>query len=249
MSRYDSLFFDYVDAGALRSAKIFTELLRPEIALESVLDVGCGRGGWAASWKAAGCSDVVGVDGDYVDRATLKISPAEFTVRDLNKPFDLERTFDLVQSLEVAEHLRPETSAAFVNTLVRHGDIVLFSAAVPGQGGTTHINERPIEFWRGLFRERGYEAYDFIRPLIKADESVEPWYRFNTVLYIADRGLSRVSEAVKAARVPANQRVTEGGSAGWRARRMMVRWLPRPAVDRLAVINATLTARSFKPRA
>lgn len=242
MTQYDDLFFDYVDAGALRSARVFTRLLMPEIRISSMADIGCGRGGWAAVWKEAGCPRAVGVDGDYVERETLKIPLEDFHAQDLDRPFDLGERFDLVQSLEVAEHLKPESSGDFVSTLTRHGNVVLFSAAVPGQGGTSHINERPLQFWRELFARHGFQAYDFVRPRVRDNHDVEPWYRYNTVVYASREGAGRLSPAVLAARVPEDQKLSEGGALSWRLRRAVVRFLPRPVVNRLAVLNAAVKA-------
>lgn len=240
MKEYNNLFFDYVDSGAIRSAEIFAGLLMPELKVGSVLDVGCGRGGWASQWKAAGCSTVLGVDGDYVDRNKLYIASDEFRVVDLNRAFNLGQRFDLVQSLEVAEHLRPETSETFISSLINHGDVVLFSAAVPGQGGTQHINERPLEFWRGLFAKRGYKAYDFLRPLTHRDQRVEPWYRFNSVLYASDAGKVRLSESIRRSEVPAHQPLAELATPTWRIRRAFLKNLPVPVIDRFAALNARL---------
>lgn len=61
---------------------------------------------------------------------------------------------------------------------------MLFSAAQPGQGGTQHINEQPLEWWRAHFAARGYRAVDAVRLGIVADERVKPWYRYNVVLYL-----------------------------------------------------------------
>ena len=240
MKEYNELFFDYVDSGAIRSAQAFARTLMPELRLQSFLDVGCGRGGWASCWKAAGCPSVLGVDGDYVDRSKLYVDQSEFAVVDLNRPFDLGRRFDLVQSLEVAEHLRPESSEAFVESLVRHGGVVLFSAAVPGQGGTQHINERPIEFWRGLFAKHGYKSYDFIRPITHQDQSIEPWYRFNSILYASDEGRQSLPDSIRKTEVPSGQPLREFATPRWRIRRAVLRHLPVSTTDRLAAINAKI---------
>ena len=129
--------------------------------IKSVLDLGCGQGVWLASWVRLGAKDVQGIDGPYVDQERLHIPKERFQGRDLARPVDLGRHFDLVQSLEVAEHLPQSAAEQFVDSLVRHGPLVLFSAATPGQGGENHINEQPWEYWREKFAARGYEVFDF----------------------------------------------------------------------------------------
>lgn len=245
---YDAEFFDYVDSGAIRSAEVVLGTLLPHLKPVSVLDVGCGRGGWAACWKRLAGARVHGLDGDYLPREALYIEPGEFTPVDLSRPFDLGKRFDLVQCLEVAEHLPPESSRPLVASICRHANIVLFSAAVPGQGGTHHVNERPLDYWRELFWEAGYSAYDFLRPLIHRRQDVEPWYRFNSVLYAkADTVLPT---AIRASEVRPDQPLRSFGSPAWWLRRALVRQLPAPLVSRLASWNAAilrLTSAAGRP--
>jgi len=115
----------------------------------------------------------------------LQIPIDRFRAVDLRFPFDLGRKFDLACSLEVAEHL-PQTSAqVYVETLVQAAPIVLFSAAIPGQGGMSHVNEQWQSTWAELFAQHGYEPYDYIRPKIYDNPSVEWWYKQNIVLFCA----------------------------------------------------------------
>lgn len=62
--------------------------------------------------------------------------------KDLTQPLSLGRKFDLCVSMEVAEHLPPSRADSFVADLVGLAPVVLFSAAVPEQGGTNHLNEQ-----------------------------------------------------------------------------------------------------------
>ena len=97
-------------------------------------------------------------------------------------PFDLKRKFDLVISLEVAEHLHESSAAGFISSLVKHGDTIIFSAAIPGQGGQNHLNEQWMKYWIDLFAVHGYAVYDLIRPRIWDIEEVEYWYKQNMIV-------------------------------------------------------------------
>ena len=235
---YDRLFFDYVDQGAIRSARIVVAVLAPLLRPGSVLDVGCGRGGWLRVWQVATGAEICGVDGAHVDRTTLHIPPEAFRIADLAHRFDLGRRFDLAQCLEVGEHLPAAAAETLVDSLAAHADVILFGAAVPGQGGTQHVNEQPLEYWRDRFFARGYTAFDGLRPRIAADTGVEPWYRFNPLLY-ANAALLRDA-------VPTG-RLADYAPLSWRLRRAVVRHLPVPVVDQLARANAALVRRRGRP--
>jgi hypothetical protein len=66
----------------------------------------------------------------------------EKSLIDIAAPFDLGRHFDLEPCLETAQHVETEHSSALVESLVRDGDIILFSAALPGQIDLHHVNEQ-----------------------------------------------------------------------------------------------------------
>ena len=86
-------------------------------------------------------------------------------------------------SLEVAEHLAPECGPRFVEALVNQSDNILFSAAIPGQGGQSHVNEQWPSYWIGLFSNHRYRCFDFIRPMIWEDRQVECCYRQNILFF------------------------------------------------------------------
>src|SRR4051794_18163398 len=110
MTEYGVQFFQGHQAGAVRSARhivpIVLELVRPR----RVIDLGCGTGAWLSVFTAFGVPDVWGVDGDYVDRRMLLIPAERFLARNLEAPFRARDRFDLVVSLEVAEHLPPASA-------------------------------------------------------------------------------------------------------------------------------------------
>jgi hypothetical protein len=161
------------------------ELINPR----SVADIGCGTGVWLSIFGHSGVADVQGVDGKWVEPTMLHIPKAAFRSVDLEKPLKLGRRFDLVLSLEVAEHLPATSAAPFINSLVELGDIVAFSAAIPHQGGTHHVNEQWPDYWARLFADHGYVAIDCLRPCIWHHEQVCWWYRQNMLLFVEEARL------------------------------------------------------------
>src|SRR5262249_19580791 len=147
------------------------------------VDVGCGTGPWLKAFMRAGIPSVTGVDGSYVNPGQLRIPQSSFIAKDLTKPLNLDRKFDLCISMEVAEHLPPARAASFVADLVSLAPVVLFSAAVPEQGGTNHINEQWPEYWRDLFEKHEYRVIDCIRPKIWNDRRVDYFYRQNSLIF------------------------------------------------------------------
>jgi tetratricopeptide (TPR) repeat protein len=182
---YNSAFYSWQAAGSTASSRVIVPMLAALTHPRSVLDVGCGVGGWVGTWLDSG-ADAVGVDGDYVPRDQLCIPADRFINHDLSTPLDLGRRFDLVTCLEVAEHLPEQDAQTIVDSLCQHADVIAFSAAVPGQGGTGHVNERWPTFWAELFANRGYRPYDLLRGQLWWDERCEWWYRQNLLLYATE---------------------------------------------------------------
>ena len=184
---FDAHFFEHVVRDSRESAQIVVPMVHKLLEPASVLDVGCAMGTWLDEWGKAGVPDLLGIDGDYIDRAGLLIPEEKFTPLDLAQPFSLGRTFDLVQALEVAAHLDEACADAFVGSLVRHGETILFSSAVPGQGGDHHVNEQWPSYWAEKFARAGYTLYDIIRPQIWTDPRIMVWYRQNILIFARGR--------------------------------------------------------------
>jgi SAM-dependent methyltransferase len=234
---YDDTFFRYLQQGSTRSAESVVPLVIDQLQIRSILDVGCGAGAWLAEYRRLGLRDCVGVDGDYVNPSSLLIPTSAFMPQNIAEPFSLARRFDLVQCLEVGEHLPPAASSTLVKNLVAHSDMILFSAAIPGQGGENHINEQPYEFWRGLFAEHGYSAYDFLRPMLRGNPSVEIWYRHNTMLYVADAFAAQLPASVAATRIPAGKPIPDVSSTAYRIRTRMLANLSVESLTRIAILK------------
>lgn len=239
---YDSVFYRYQREGALASAAVMLAPLRQHVSPSSVLDVGCGAGAWLAVHRHEGTEDILGVDGDYVDRSLLLIEPDRFRPIDIAGPFDLGRRFDLVECLEVAEHVPASAAETLIDNLVRHGDLVLFSAATPGQGGKGHINERPIGYWRECFARRGYRAFDPLRPLVRGRQEVDWWYRFNTLLYANEAGVQRLSAAFAATELRDGQPAADYRPWHFVLRSAVLGLLPDGVVSQLAAVKHRVIA-------
>lgn len=192
-----SFFFEQRD-GSLRSAQtilpIVFELIRPS----SVVDVGCGVGTWLAAAQQLGIKKCLGLDGPYVSAEMLQIDKENFRPADLNEELPAWGRFDLAICLEVAEHLPEQTAPTLVRSLTALAPAVLFSAAIPGQNGTGHINEQWQDYWVRLFEKFNYVAIDCVRPAIWHDPNVEYWYAQNALL-MADAAYVKSTPALRAA--------------------------------------------------
>ena len=186
------------------SAKAVVPILCSLFDIESVLDVGCGDGRWLASFRECGVPEIAGTDGPWSDVSKLQIDAGSFTVRDLSQPFDAQRRFSLALSLEVAEHIEAPFAEGFVQNLVRHSDVVLFGAAIPGQGGFRHVNERWQSWWVDRFAANGFDAFDILRSQLWNRNDISVWYKQNMLLYVnrtRDDLRARIAGYVEANRV------------------------------------------------
>jgi SAM-dependent methyltransferase len=239
---YKADFFDFVDQSSARSALTFLQAMKTYYMPASVLDVGCGRGVWLAAWNKLGVSDVRGVDGDYVERSKLQIPADKFTAADLRQPLDLGQKYELVQCLEVAEHLPESAADTLIDNLARHGDKVLFSAAVPGQGGEFHVNEQPLDYWAAKFRARGFRVFDFPRMFTLNKTEIEPWYRYNTLLYVHERAVAGLPQAILVCEIHSDTPINFPAPLLWRLRCGVLRLLPQALVHQLAKLKHRVAA-------
>lgn len=166
------------------SARKILAILKRAFGFETVLDIGCGDGRWLRQALAHNATSVMGVDGPWTDTSQLLVPSDSVLIADLSGPVELGRRFDMAISLEVAEHLPPDSSAQMVRNLVAHSDLVLFGAAIPFQGGFRHINERWQSEWVKLFDQENYQAFDLVRSRTWSDADIHYWYRQNTLVYI-----------------------------------------------------------------
>jgi SAM-dependent methyltransferase len=245
---YDEKFFAWVNLTAQRSARSLLPIVIDQTHPRSVLDVGCGQGAWLAVWAELGITEFLGLDGVQVDQKMLMIPRQRFRALDLANPWQLNRRFDLVQSLEVAEHLPAASGSNFVKSLCAHSDIVLFSAAQPGQGGEHHVNERHPSYWAELFSKHGYAPFDCIRPLVAHNRTIDSWYRFNAILYANVAGETHLSPHARENRVSNLCTLDQHGDKCWHLRRFFLRPLPGTIVTLLSRLRYRLAVALFKGR-
>lgn len=189
---YDSDFFKKHENVFRESASRVLPLIIDWLAPKSLVDVGCGEGAWLIEASLLGIEDLTGYDGEWVDPGKMIARGIKFQSIDLAETIPVTRRFDVALCLEVAEHLPASRAESLVEDLCRLSDVIVFSGAIPHQGGTGHINERYPSYWAGLFSRAGHECFDILRPRVWSNEGVGWWYRQNTVLYATGNAADRL---------------------------------------------------------
>lgn len=182
--------FAEADYAAVReetilSAQAIVPIIHGAVKPKLVVDIGCGEGWFALELAKLG-TDVLAFDrmAEYQVR-----EPGGGTVffkqADLERPGwakDAQRGADLALCLEVAEHLRPEAAEDLIAGLCTLAPVILFSAAIPGQGGHGHVNEQWPDYWAHLFARHGFACSGALRFTLWDHPEVAPWYRQNLLL-------------------------------------------------------------------
>lgn len=142
----------------------------------------------------------------------------EFKAVDLTQKIVLPQKFDMAMSLEVAEHLDEKYSDQFIENITNASDVILFSAAIPGQYGVHHVNEQCVSYWIEKFANKGFQPFDIIRPHFWWDEEVELDYRQNSVIFVKEncyKGIDLASLEMKIWDI-AHPKSLEGRTKAWR---------------------------------
>ena len=119
-------------------------------AVNSVLDVGSGRG-HAAHWFFRNGCCAVAIDAEEKNVASA-LHPT--VMHDITAaPFICP--VDLTHCQEVVEHIAPEYLDNLMRTLC-NGDTVIMSHGEPGQAGHNHVNLQLQGYWIEEFDKRGF---------------------------------------------------------------------------------------------
>src|SRR5690606_5564057 len=139
---YNKDFYEDQQDGSLQSAREVWPVVFKYVRPASVIDIGCGVGTWLKALEEYKVGNYLGVDGDYVKSAERQIWQQKFVAQDFTRFFQAPAKVDRANSLEVGGHLLQDSADELVKSLSAASDVVLFSAVLPGQTGTYHINEQ-----------------------------------------------------------------------------------------------------------
>lgn len=154
---YDAVYYERQHQRMAQPGREMANWLVANFKPASVVDVGCGSGAVLAGLREAG---VAAIGLEYSDAALEMCTRHGLRVH----KFDLESDGQvgiepaaLVVSTEVAEHLPEHCADRYVDLCCKLSrSVVVMTAAIPGQGGTDHVNEQPNEYWIEKFQSRGW---------------------------------------------------------------------------------------------
>lgn len=190
MEPYSQAFYDDLQDTALPSARRIVPIIRDLLPVTSVVDVGCGSGSWLVVFQESGVARILGIDGEWLDTRQLLIPVDCFRHEPLHQGLEIDARFDIALCLEVAEHFHSDRADSLVADLCRLAPVVLFSAAIPFQGGVNHFNEQWPEYWAERFESRGYRTIDALRLRLWDDTEVTWWYKQNLLLFATEETLA-----------------------------------------------------------
>jgi len=180
---YSSEFYADMEVTSITSAKEIIPLLIDRYKPTSVVDVGCGTGAFALEFIKNGINDVLGYEGVWMREADTLLQKDKYIYWDITQEIRTTRIFDLCLCLEVAEHLDYLSARTLVSTLTTLSSRVVFSAAIPRQGGNHHVNEQWPKFWAQLFAEKGYILEWDPRLSIWNNLNIAACYRQNLLIF------------------------------------------------------------------
>ena len=187
---YDSSFFQSLQK--YRPLYHFlADMMAAHLKPNSSIDWGCGCGFILEKLLGHGISDLIGIEGSAEVKPFIPESLKDKIII-ADALLYQSGVYDLAISIEVAEHLKKEDSAKFVNTVCSSSSTwIWWSAAQIGQAGTGHINCQSLSFWIDVFKEVGLFEVDWEKTYeLKSAMLVNhmlvlgyPWIRDNAIIF------------------------------------------------------------------
>lgn len=148
---------------------------------KKIIDLGCGPGIYVDEMVNLGLN----ATGYEPDTRTLKYSK---NVRNKSL-FEVEDPSDLVIFMEVAEHIPSDRNDEIVESIFRNmkdDGVLIWTAAVPGQGGDGHINCQTKDFWLKKLEKAGLvndeEIQENLLNFVKSDPNTMGWFLNNLIV-------------------------------------------------------------------
>jgi len=183
---YDEEYYRFVDAAAMWSRGAMAESIVRDLSPSRVLDIGCGTGALLEEIQSRGVQthglEYSDIGLEFCKRRGIPVN--KFLIGRDRLPVEV-RSYDMVMSFEVAEHLPQRLANAFVRLLCGASRTVVLSAATPGQGGTDHINEQPHDYWIKKLARRNYSFDESISHRWREEwrDRTARWYQSNVMVF------------------------------------------------------------------
>lgn len=180
---YDKRYFTEIESKEVEQANNLCDIICKIYDPKIVGDVGCATGLYLVPFHVKGTETIGWDNAEYAvgEKRVPTVVDADIT-----KKLPKQRV-DLAICLEVLEHIESGLSKPVIENITKLSDVIIFSAAQVGQGGTGHVNCRPREYWEGAFMMQGFkrdiEAEHKIREHVTKGKHAG-WFRRNLQVFV-----------------------------------------------------------------
>jgi len=186
---YNNAFHKSIEECELEPAKNLAQYITTFIKPAAFLDFGCSTGLYLREIKAR-MPTIPSHGFEFSTDAVSRALCADVHQTDLTYPLvsPISRTENTLGiCLEVLEHIDDANWRSVLTNLISNCDILLFSAALPGQGGTGHINCRPRIDWIRRFHMLGWvldiDATEHLLTEIRKGPHMG-WFAQNAMIFV-----------------------------------------------------------------
>lgn len=161
----------------------FSKALNTIVAkYNTFVDFGCGDAKYAKHIRDNNPSIKVEA---YDGNPNVKLLTNGFgEVLDLSKKFDLKKKYDVVCSLEVAEHIPRKYEKIYIENLLRHcNHLLIISWAKIGQGGKGHVNEQNQDYILDAMNQYGLKYDNELSAILKKSSTICHWFRDTVMIF------------------------------------------------------------------